>query len=295
MNSAIFSNNGIDTSLTQMGPDWVRTQYSGGFQCTELANRYLRFKWHVTWIPRGNAGQWCDTMPPANSGLVQTTTPVHGDLMVLAGGSCGAAASTGHVVVVDRVEANGRLSVVEQNRANRGSYMPSCGKCFLHVVANDGSGTGGAGSGAAGSGMPVGGGAVPAAGAGPGGAGGAGGSGRPSMNGSAGMATPMQPPNPQQPTPQMPMNPMPGQPSSNAGAGSPVTPTMPAAMAGTSGAMQAPPSVPIPLNNSSSANDSGCSVAQVGGDHLGDVGSRAAWPALAFTALFVRGTRRRRA
>ena len=87
--------------------------------------------------------------------MVQTTTPVHGDLMVLAPGSCGAGASTGHVVVVDKVEASGKLSVVEQNRANRGSYMPTCGKCFLHVVANDGSGTtGGAGTSA----PPVGGG-----------------------------------------------------------------------------------------------------------------------------------------
>jgi hypothetical protein len=36
-NSAIYSNNGIDTSLTQQGSDWVKTQWSGGYQCTELA------------------------------------------------------------------------------------------------------------------------------------------------------------------------------------------------------------------------------------------------------------------
>ena len=137
--SAIYSNNGVDTSTTKMGDDWVRTQWSGGYQCTELANRYLRFVWNVKWIPNGNAGQWCDTQPPANSGLVQTTTPVHGDLIVFAPGSCGAAQSTGHVAVVDTVDmASGRLSAVEQNRARRGMYMISCGKCFLHVVANDG-------------------------------------------------------------------------------------------------------------------------------------------------------------
>jgi hypothetical protein len=136
---AIFSNNGVDTRATQMGSDWIKTQYSGGYQCTELAHRYLYFKWKVKWIPNGNAGNWCDTQPPASSGLVQTMAPVHGDLMVLAGGSCGAAQSTGHVNVVDTVDmATGRLVAVEQNRAGRSPYMLSCGKCFLHVMANDG-------------------------------------------------------------------------------------------------------------------------------------------------------------
>src|SRR6478752_7236740 len=35
-NGAIYSNNGIDTSATASGADWIRTQYSGGYQCTEL-------------------------------------------------------------------------------------------------------------------------------------------------------------------------------------------------------------------------------------------------------------------
>src|SRR5690242_16597134 len=102
-NSAIYSNNGIDTATSSMGPDWVKTQYSGGYQCTELAHRYLMFKWKVTWEPRGNAGTWCDTQPTADSGVVQTMTPVHGDIMVFAPGSCGADATTGHVAVVDVV------------------------------------------------------------------------------------------------------------------------------------------------------------------------------------------------
>ncbi|HKU36918.1 MAG TPA: MYXO-CTERM sorting domain-containing protein [Polyangiales bacterium] len=141
--SAIYSNNGVDTATTAMGAGWVRTQYSGGYQCTELAHRYLYFKWQVKWIPNGNAGSWCDTMPPANSGMVQTMAPVHGDLMVLAPGSCGASASTGHVTVVDIVDAaKAKLTVVEQNGARRGTYNQSCAKCFLHVVANDGSSTG---------------------------------------------------------------------------------------------------------------------------------------------------------
>jgi surface antigen len=136
---AIYSNNGVDTSTTKLGPDWVRTQWSGGYQCTELAHRYLLFRWKVTWLPNGNAGEWCNRQPPASSGVVQTDTPVHGDLMVLAGGSCGAGTATGHVNVVDVVDdSRARVTVVEQNMARRGTYAISCAKCFLHVVANDG-------------------------------------------------------------------------------------------------------------------------------------------------------------
>jgi surface antigen len=137
--SAVYSNNGVDTSPTKVGPDWQRTQYSGGYQCTELATRYLRFRWNVDYVPRGNAGEWCNVEPPASSGVVKTTSPVHGDLMVFAGGSCGAAAQTGHVNVVDTVDlAGGKLVAVEQNRARRGSYKIDCALCFLHAVVNDG-------------------------------------------------------------------------------------------------------------------------------------------------------------
>lgn len=137
--AAIYSNNGIDTSLTQVDKTWVKTQYSGGYQCTELAHRYLYFRWNVKWIPNGNAGNWCDTQPPANSGVVQTMTPVHGDVMVLAPGSCGASADTGHVNLIDTVDmAGGKVTAVEQNVAGRHPYMMSCAKCFLHVMANDG-------------------------------------------------------------------------------------------------------------------------------------------------------------
>lgn len=140
---AIYSNNGIDTSATKVGSDWVRTQFSGGYQCTELAHRYLTFKWKVNWIPNGNAGEWCNTLPPSTSGVVQTTTPVHGDMIVFAPSSCGADSTYGHVAVVDVVDtAKGKVTVVEQNMARRGSYNTTCGKCFLHVVANDGTNPG---------------------------------------------------------------------------------------------------------------------------------------------------------
>jgi hypothetical protein len=154
-NSAIFSNNGVDTSTTRTASDWVETQFSGGFQCTELAHRYLYFKWQVKWIPNGNAGEWCDTTPPASSGVVQSTSAVHGDLMVLAPGSCGADTTYGHVNVIDVVDATGKkLTAVEQNSAGRNMYMASCAKCFLHVVANNGMAAPAAGASAAGAQAP---------------------------------------------------------------------------------------------------------------------------------------------
>jgi hypothetical protein len=154
-NSAIFSNNGVDTSTTRTASDWVQTQFNGGYQCTELAHRYLYFKWQVKWIPNGNAGTWCDTTPPASSGLVQTTSAVHGDLMVLAPGSCGADTTYGHVNVIDTADATGkRLTAVEQNSAGRNTYMASCAKCFLHVVANNGATPPAAGASAAGAQAP---------------------------------------------------------------------------------------------------------------------------------------------
>ena len=136
--AAIYSDDGVNTATTKMGPEWIRTQYSGGYQCTELAHRYLYFRWDIDWVPNGNAGTWCDSQPPATVGVVQTTTPVHGDIMVLAPGSCGADGTTGHVNLIDVVSGNGSLIAVEQNGARRGTYKETCAKCFLHVMVNDG-------------------------------------------------------------------------------------------------------------------------------------------------------------
>lgn len=133
---SIYSNNGIDTTTTATGSDWVRTQRSGGYQCTELAHRYLHFKWNVQSVPSGNAGVWCDGTIP--SGLEKTTIPVHGDLIVFAPGSCGADPTTGHVAVVDVVNSNGSVTFVEQNRAGRRSCAIDTAACFLHALANDG-------------------------------------------------------------------------------------------------------------------------------------------------------------
>jgi MYXO-CTERM domain-containing protein len=140
-NSPIYSNNGIDTATTSSGSDWARTQGSGGYQCTEWAHRYLYFRWNVTRVPSGNAGVWCDGTLP--DGLVKTATPVHGDIIVFAPGSCGADTTTGHVAVVDLVNSNGTVTFVEQNRANRRSCAIDTAACFLHATANDGSVDGG--------------------------------------------------------------------------------------------------------------------------------------------------------
>jgi MYXO-CTERM domain-containing protein len=147
MNSSIWSNNGVDTSLTSLGSDWVQTQRDGGYQCTELVYRYMRFRWNVSYRS-GDAQEWCDGNLPAN--LVKSTTPVHGDLIVFAGGVCGAAESTGHIAIVDTVDAaRATVTIVEENRAGRRSVQQSCATCFLHATANDGSGGGAAGMGGA--------------------------------------------------------------------------------------------------------------------------------------------------
>jgi len=136
-NASIWSNNGIDTSTASGGAGWVRTQGSGGYQCTEWARRYLLFRWKIDY-QGGNGGEWCDGNLPAT--LVKTTIPMHGDLMVFAPGACGAAAVTGHIAVVDTVNtAAATVSMVEENSANRRSCAISTATCFLHATANDGS------------------------------------------------------------------------------------------------------------------------------------------------------------
>jgi MYXO-CTERM domain-containing protein len=135
-NGPIYSNNGVDTAAASAGTGWVRTQMSGGYQCTELAHRYLYFRWNVKSVPSGNAGVWCEATLP--TGLAKSSTPMHGDLIVFAPGSCGADATTGHVAVVDVVNSNNTITFVEQNRAGRRSCATNTAACFIHVLANDG-------------------------------------------------------------------------------------------------------------------------------------------------------------
>jgi hypothetical protein len=149
---SIWSNNGIDTATSSQGDGWVRTQQSGGYQCTEWAYRYMRFRWGISYR-HGNAQEWCDGDLPDS--LVISSTPVHGDLIVFDGGVCGSDQTTGHIAVVDVVApAGGRVTFVEENRAGRRSSEQSCALCYLHAVANDGTpGTAGAPGGGASGGM----------------------------------------------------------------------------------------------------------------------------------------------
>jgi surface antigen len=132
---SVYSNNGIDTRTTSGGTGWIQTQGSGGYQCTEFAHRYLAFRWNIKSVPNGNAGSWCANALP--TGLVITTAPVHGDIIVFAPGSCGASTTSGHAAVVDVVNAT-TVTIVEQNGASRRSCAISCASCFLHVQANSG-------------------------------------------------------------------------------------------------------------------------------------------------------------
>jgi surface antigen len=253
--SAIFSNNGIDTATASMGADWVRTQYSGGYQCTELAHRYLLFKWQVKWLPNGNAGFWCDTMPPANSGMTQTMAPVHGDIMVLAPGSCGADGTTGHVNVVDVVDtAKAKVTVVEQNGARRGSYNQTCAKCFLHVVANNGTSPGTT--------------IVPPPAAGAAAAAGApaqqAGAGAPTKRPApaAGSAAPPPASPPAEPTPTTPIAPP---APATAGSIAPAPPAAPSSSAaGSAATPTTTPTTPVAARGGDAA-DSGCSISEVRG------------------------------
>jgi MYXO-CTERM domain-containing protein len=145
---SIWSNNGIDTATSSLGDDWLRTQQGGGYQCTEWAWRYMHFRWNVDYR-HGDAREWCDGTLPST--LVQSTTPVHGDLIVFDGGVCGADSDTGHIAVIDTVDAaKAKVTIVEENRAGRRSSDQSCGLCFLHAVANDGSAAGAPGAAGAG-------------------------------------------------------------------------------------------------------------------------------------------------
>jgi hypothetical protein len=156
--AAVWSSNGVDTSTTSQGSEWIPTQHSGGYQCTEWAYRYMYFRFEVDYR-HGNAREWCDgDLPPT---LVKSSLPVHGDLIVFDGGSCGADGETGHIAVIDTVDASAaKVTFVEQNRAGRRTADQSCALCFLHAVANDGTspaGGGGAGGAAGGAGTSAGG------------------------------------------------------------------------------------------------------------------------------------------
>lgn len=133
-NFDVWSNNGVDVQESPgAGPGWVKTEGGYGFQCFELTSRYMHFKFGVS--PTWNvlyASEMCNTHP---AGVTVTQNPMHGDLIVFAGGSCGIAAPAGHVAVVDTVTAS-TVTAVQQNVAARVTWQKSCASCFLHATAN---------------------------------------------------------------------------------------------------------------------------------------------------------------
>jgi PhoPQ-activated pathogenicity-related protein len=69
------------------------------------------------------------------------STPVHGDLIVFAAGSCGASSNAGHVAVIDVVDSvNQQLTIVDENGPHRWDVSMSCASCYLHATANNTSG-----------------------------------------------------------------------------------------------------------------------------------------------------------
>lgn len=134
-NFNVWSNNGSDTKSASGGAGWVQTEGGYGYQCVEYAVRYEHFKFGVgTGWGISYAYQMCNTHP---SGIATAATPVHGDLIIFAPGSCGADGTAGHVAVVDTVNAS-TVSVVQENVAGKYTYNKSCASCWLHATSNNG-------------------------------------------------------------------------------------------------------------------------------------------------------------
>ncbi len=134
-NFNVWSNNGADTKSTSGGTGWVQTEGGYGYQCVEYAVRYEHFKFGVgTGWGISYAYQMCNTHP---SGISTASTPMHGDLMIFAPGSCGADGTAGHVAVVDTVGST-TVKVVQENTAGSYTYNKSCASCWLHAANNGG-------------------------------------------------------------------------------------------------------------------------------------------------------------
>jgi MYXO-CTERM domain-containing protein len=132
-NFNVWSNNGADTKSTSGGTGWVQTEGGYGYQCVEYAVRYEHFKFGVaTGWGNAYAYQMCGNHP---SSVSKVTTPVHGDLMIFAPGSCGADGTAGHVAVVDVVNAT-TVKAVQENQAGSYTYNKSCASCWLHAASN---------------------------------------------------------------------------------------------------------------------------------------------------------------
>ena len=122
---------------------WLATGY--GYQCVELAQRYMHDRFGIATIwPVSAAKQMCGSHPGGitTHWVGDGYPPVHGDLVVFTQGTWG------HVAVVNETW-DGGLSIVEQNNSAGGTgtltgnassgFTRGYGTvgCFLHADSND--------------------------------------------------------------------------------------------------------------------------------------------------------------
>jgi hypothetical protein len=86
LSSNVWSSTGGNTAGDSEGPGWVETGIGringkNGYQCTELAMRYFYFRFGICpWIAVSAKDMCTETLPAT---VTMTTTPVHGDLIIL--------------------------------------------------------------------------------------------------------------------------------------------------------------------------------------------------------------------
>lgn len=134
-NVNVWSNDGRTTAThAGTGAGWVQTEGGYGYQCTELASRYMHFRFGTaTHWGIAEAKDMCATHP---TDVSKTSSPVEGDLMVFAPNVC--VGGAGHVAVVSSVTST-TASVVQQNETanGKGTYKRTCALCFLHAARNN--------------------------------------------------------------------------------------------------------------------------------------------------------------
>lgn len=121
-----------------------------GFQCVELAARYMHFKEGISGWNVPTAIQMCGSHPAS---IVATNSPQVGDLMVYkANDPFYGTGSAGHVAIIRGLSADGTLQVFNQRWGNEATAFVNGirrdhAACFLHSVNNGGGGGGGGGGG----------------------------------------------------------------------------------------------------------------------------------------------------
>ena len=121
---AIYSTSGKDTYSDDPFHNRTVTNSGFGYQCVELAYRYMGWRWSKwIWVSNGASdlcnGPLVDSRGAPVKGLQRFRpgggTPVPGDLFVFANGVCGADAQYGHVAVITRVWNKDSVQIAQQN------------------------------------------------------------------------------------------------------------------------------------------------------------------------------------